>query len=163
MTLTRDDHEALYRKHAPAAFRRAQRMLGSAADADEVVHEVFLRLFEGASTFLGASKLSTYLYSAVTHACLNRIRNDRTQRRLQGERAHTIPPHDPGTRPEWTVAAHDLLRRLPDPLAAVAVYYYLDELSQREIAELLGCSHVHVGKLLRRVRSLAEENRRASC
>jgi RNA polymerase sigma-70 factor (ECF subfamily) len=163
VTLSSDDCDALYRKHAPAAFRRAQRMLGSAADADEVVHEVFLRLFEGPTTFRGTSKLSTYLYSAVTHVCLNRIRNSRTQNRLASERVHVIPTRDPGTRPEWTVAAHDLLRRLPDPLAAVAVYYYLDELSQREIAEILGCSHVHVGKLIRRIEVFADETRRASC
>ena len=74
MKLTRDLCEELYRQHAPAAFRRAQRMLGGVSDADEVVHDVFLRMFEQPDQFLGDSRASTYLYSAVTHECLNRIR-----------------------------------------------------------------------------------------
>ena len=163
MTLSPDDCEALYHKHAPAAFRRAQRLLGSVMEADDVVHDVFLQLFERPATPLGTSKLSTYLYSAVTHACLNRLRNRRTRTRLANERQSVTATHDPGTAPEWTLAAQELLQRLPEPLAEVAVYYYLDELSQREIGELLGCSHVHVGKLLRRIEAFAAEERRASC
>jgi RNA polymerase sigma-70 factor (ECF subfamily) len=70
---------------------------------------------------------------------------------------------DAGTRPEWTVAARDLLERLPQRLAEVAVYYYLDELSQREIASVLGCSHRHVGQLLARLSRWVERQEKAAC
>lgn len=138
----------MYRRHGPAAFRRAERLLGSRSDADEVVHEVFLRLFEQESSFKGRSRESTYVYSAVTHACLNRIRNERTRSRLIDLQTHAVVRCDPGTRPEWSLLARDLLRRLPENLATVAIYYYLDELTQREVAEILGCSHTQVAKLL---------------
>src|SRR5262245_16990500 len=103
-------------------------MLGSISDADEVVHDVFLRLFEQ-KKFLGHSQISTYLYSAVTRACLNRIRNARTRARLTAERQHLWSASDPGTSAESAVEVHDLLVQLPETLAAVAVYHYLDELS----------------------------------
>jgi RNA polymerase sigma-70 factor, ECF subfamily len=161
--LSNDRCEELYRKHAPGAFRRAQRMLGSASDADEVVHEVFLQLFEHPSKYLGASRISTYLYSAVTHACLNRIRTRRTRARLAYERQQLVPTSDPGTQAHAALVARELLEQLPEKLAAVAVYYYLDELSQREIAEVLGCSHRHVGQLLVRLASWVKEQEKASC
>ena len=44
--LSREQCNELYRKHAPAAFRRAQRLLLDVSDADDVVHDVFLALFE---------------------------------------------------------------------------------------------------------------------
>jgi RNA polymerase sigma-70 factor (ECF subfamily) len=163
LTLTKDRCEQLYRQHAPAAFRRAERMLGSVSDADEVVHDVFLRLFEQPDQFLGMSRISTYLYSAVTHECLNRIRNRRTRARLGEQRAQLERTSDPGTQAEASLAARDLLAALPEPLAAVAVYYHLDELSQREIAVILGCSHSHVRHLLAKLERWVREQEKAAC
>lgn len=163
MKLGKQSCEELYRQHAPAASRRAQRLLGSVADADEVVHDVFLRLFERPELFQGKSLASTYLYSAVTNECLNRLRNQRTRARLIAERHHLASANDPGTSAESALAVRDLLAQLPETLAVVAVFYYLDELSQREIAELLSCSHRHVGQLLARLEAWLQHQEKAAC
>jgi len=161
--LSRAECNTLYRKHAPGAFRRAQRMLGSVADADDVVHDVFLALFERYDQFRGASSLSTYLYSAVTHACLNRIRNHRRRDLSRVRQQVAGPSCDPGTSAEASVLARDLLERLPDRLAEVAVYHHLDQLTQREIAGILGCSHTHVAHLIERLSSWARQQERTTC
>jgi DNA-directed RNA polymerase specialized sigma24 family protein len=44
-----------------------------------------------------------------------------------------------------------LLLQLPDELARVAVYQLADELSQDEIAEVMGCSRRQVRKLMARL------------
>lgn len=59
--------------------------------------------------------------------------------------------------PEGLVQLRAWLESLPEELARVAVYHHLDEMTQEEIAELLGCSRQWVGKLLAR---LAERERR---
>ena len=106
--------------------------------------------------------MSAYLYGAVTHACLNRIRNQRNRARLAAE--HIDPPAaDPGTAPEVALLARSTLASMPEPLAQVAIYYYLDELTQREIAEVLGCSHRHVGELLQRLTRWAERQEIRAC
>jgi len=161
--LTKALCEEIYRRHAPAAFRRAQRILGSVSDADEVVHDVFLRLFEQPDQFRGHSLASTYLYSAVTHECLNRIRNRRTRARLTSERMHLWSASDPGTSAESAAIVRDLLAQMPSTLAAIAVCYYLDELSQREIADVLGCSHSHVGHQLALLASWVKDQEKAPC
>jgi RNA polymerase sigma-70 factor (ECF subfamily) len=149
--LSKEACEQLYRTHAPSAFRRALRLLGNIADADDVVHDVFLTLFERFEQFRGDSSVSTYLYGVMTNACLNRIRNQRRRRSLE-EMGHWVAPaHDTGNAAESNVAANQILASLPDRLAEVAVYHYLDELTQREIAAILGCSHTHVGALVGRL------------
>src|SRR5688572_26052095 len=86
----------VYQRHAPAVFRRARQILGNAADAREIVQDVFLSLFEAPHQFRGKSSLSTFLYSATTHACLNRVRNQRNRERLIHERfAHETAEADP--------------------------------------------------------------------
>lgn len=57
---------------------------------------------------------------------------------------------------EAQVIVADVLRRLPEDHARAIVYYYIDELSQAEVAELMGCSRRHVGNLLSRARELAQ-------
>jgi RNA polymerase sigma factor (sigma-70 family) len=160
--LSREHCQDLYHKHAPGAFRRAQRMLGNTADADDVVHDVFLALFEAHGSFRGDSSVSTYLYSAVTHACLNRMRNQRKRRDLAA-RQWSTEQFDPGNAAEAAAMLRDLLARLPEPLCEVAVYHFLDQLPQREIASLIGCSHTHVGALVTRLQHWVSLQEVASC
>jgi RNA polymerase sigma factor (sigma-70 family) len=145
--------DSLYRGYAPIVQRRARAMLGSEADAWEVVQDVFMSFYERPEQFEGRSQLSSYLYAATTHACLNRIRSQKTRARLLDQRASEAPTPQPfmPLDPEALSLLHDLLRRLPEPLGAVALYYYIDDLSQDEIARLIGCSRKHVGNLLERV------------
>jgi RNA polymerase sigma-70 factor (ECF subfamily) len=154
----------LYRTHAPGVQRRARALLGSDADACEVVQDVFLSLFERPEQFQGRSQLTTFLYSATTNACLNRIRHRKSSRRLLRDRAADAPQPrgDGGLDPEWLALLHDLLRRLPEQLGLVAAYYYVDDLSHDEIAQLVGCSRRQVGHLLERVAGAAR-TLEASC
>jgi RNA polymerase sigma factor (sigma-70 family) len=158
-----DPRDELYRLHAAAVFRRAQRLLGSESDADEVVHDVFLSLFERADKEPPANMVA-YLYGAVTHACLNRIRNERNRRRLRETHAHVVQASEvAGTASEWSLTARTVLAQLPNELACVAVYYYLDELSHREIAEIMGCSRRSVGNLLERLARWAQVREKSLC
>jgi RNA polymerase sigma-70 factor, ECF subfamily len=155
--------EDLYRRHAPNAFRRARRLLANAADAHEVVHDVFLSLCERPEQYAGRSSLSTFLFSAVTHACLNRLRNEKTRRRLLEEHAPVALPDLRSTQAQRSLELRSLLGRVPEPLAAVAVYYYLDDLSHADIARVLGCSSRHVGNLLERLTRWAAQEEATAC
>jgi RNA polymerase sigma factor (sigma-70 family) len=53
----------------------------------------------------------------------------------------------------------ELLLALPEELASVAVHHYLDEMTQDEIAEALGCSRQWVTKLVGRLKEYAERLR----
>lgn len=162
--MTAADLDRLYRTHAPRAFRRAQRMLGVEADAHEVVHDVFLRLFERPPQIRGETSMSTYLYSAVTNGCLNRIRDRGNRERLLREHAAHGAPLAAGTHPELLASLRWALARVPEPLAQVAVYYYMDELTHDDIARILGCSRRHVGHLLERLaRWTVEQQETAAC
>jgi RNA polymerase sigma-70 factor (ECF subfamily) len=143
--------ESVYRRHGAAVYRRAQRLLGGSADAYEVVQDVFLSLFENPSQYAGKSALTTFLYSATTHACLNRLRDRRNRERLLLERtAGELVERAGSSTPEQQLLLRRALAEMPEELAHVLVYYCVDGLSHQEIAELLSCSRRHVGNLLER-------------
>ena len=154
--------EAAYRAHGPHVFRRAVRLLGSDADAREVLQEVFVSLLDDPSQFGGLSSLASWLYSATTHRCLNRLRDERTRARLASARAESLPSASSPTHAEDATELRKLLARLPIDLARVAVYYYGDEMTQDEIAAVLACSRRHVGNLLVRLESAIVSDKQAS-
>jgi RNA polymerase sigma factor (sigma-70 family) len=151
------DLDALYRAHAPTVFRRARRILGSEADAHEIVQDVFMSLYQHPEQFAGKSSVGTFLYGVTTHACLNRLRNQRNRQRLLSEQVAPAASDASSTlSPEDLSLLHDALRRMPEELAKVAVLYCVDGLTHEDIAHVLDCSRRHVGDLLERFRRWEE-------
>jgi RNA polymerase sigma-70 factor (ECF subfamily) len=148
--------EAIYRTHGHSVLRRARALMGNEDDARELLQEVFMSLVDRPEQFAGRSDIVTWLYSVTTHSCLNRLRDARTRRRLLHERA-TEMTEVSGEDPERHALLRELLQRLPQDLAAVAVYRYLDGMTHDEMAQVLGCSRRHVGHLVERLHAVVQE------
>jgi RNA polymerase sigma factor (sigma-70 family) len=151
-----DDIERIYRDHGHVVLRRAEQILGDRDEAVDVMQELFASLMDDPAQFDGRSRITTWLYSATTHSCLNRIRNRRTRARILAS-AEASRHGVAGPRAEQIAAVRQLLTRMPDELARVAVYYYIDEMTHDEIARLIGCSRRQVGNLLERAHSFARK------
>ena len=114
--------------------------------------------------FAGRSALSTWLYRATVNRCLNRLRSERNRARLleAAGLADALPRPAPSAAVEHVTVLRELLLRLPDDVAQVAVYKLADEMSQDEIAETLGASRRQVRKLLERLEQLLAAERAAA-
>jgi len=156
------DIEALYRAYGHSVLRRARQILGSEADARDVLQEIFAGLVARTTRFDGRSAPSTFLYAVTTHACLGRLRDARNRRRLLDEHVKPWTDRVDGRSPEAMSMARSALAQLPDAEAQAAVYYHLDGMSHGEIAELLACSPRHVGDLLARAEARLQARKEAS-
>ena len=161
----RDDFrfETVYRRCAPSVFRRARQLLGHEADAREVVQDVFLSLFEKPEQYQGQSGIMTFLYSTTTHACLNRIRNQKNRERLQDQFDVEMPPAGSRLTPEQTAMLRRAIQALPDDICQAAIHYTVDGMTQREIAQIMNCSRRHVGDLLTRAAEWASSDEVPPC
>jgi RNA polymerase sigma-70 factor (ECF subfamily) len=144
-----------YDRYGTALLRKARRMLGNQADAEDVVQALFVELVQR-----GRERADLpYLYRAVTTRCLNHVRD-------RGNRARLLERQEPAlrglarTRCDDEVIGVDLLTKLVDRLdaacAEVLVYRYFDDLTQEEIAELQAVSRKTVGVRLGRVRDAVQ-------
>jgi RNA polymerase sigma-70 factor (ECF subfamily) len=164
-----DAFEVLFQRHFGTVSRQAIRLASNREEAEEVVQEVFLTVYEKAHTFRGASAFSTWLYRVTANAALTRLR-----RRKRGEEQslddflpsfredghHLVRPVvDWSNELEEHVASeerHRLIQQALDQLApmdkAVVVSSDLEGLSDREIAAALGLSVSAVKARLHRSR-----------
>ena len=140
-----------YERHGRALIRRATRLVGNADDARDLVQALFVDLYPRTDVPLDLP----YLYRAVTNRCLTFLRDESNRARLLERNVATLAP-PPRTRCDDRVIGLDLLaklvRELDDSETEVLTYHYLDDMTQEEIATLLGLSRKTVGKRLDRVR-----------
>jgi RNA polymerase sigma factor (sigma-70 family) len=158
-SIDRAEIENLYRRYGALVRRRARSILGDDHEAQDAVQEVFVRVIAAMNEFRGQSQPSTWLYRITTNLCLNRIRDSRRRRdRLAEAAEHGRDPMTPiaGPPPEARSALQTVLRQVPEDLAQVAVYYYVDDMDQAEIAAVLGVSRRTIGYRLDRFREYAQ-------
>jgi RNA polymerase sigma-70 factor (ECF subfamily) len=149
-----------YSLHGPALMRKARRLLSNQADAQDVVQALFLDLFASGRTDVDLP----YLYRAVTHRCLTLLRDQKNRARLLAQ-AEPALRGVVRTRCDEEAIGLDLIAKVLAELDARAgellVYRYYDDLSQEEIAELVGLSRKTVGKVLKHVQDTVRRVRAA--
>ncbi|TNF38405.1 MAG: sigma-70 family RNA polymerase sigma factor [Deltaproteobacteria bacterium] len=150
----RIDVEALYRRFGPAVLRRVRRFVPE-AEAEETVHEVFLKVLERLASFRADASPATWLYRLTTNHCLNRARDDARRRELLA--AHGAPTWQEreAAAPDVRVFLDELWRSLDPELAEIGVFYFLDGLTTAEIARVVGVSDRTIAARIKRLQHLA--------
>jgi RNA polymerase sigma-70 factor (ECF subfamily) len=151
--------EELVTMYQHRVFGVALRMLGNAAEAEEVAQEAFLRAHRGLAEFRGDAKLSTWLYAITSRLCLNRLAT--VERRLvrQGEEM-LLRISDDGRQPDAALERAELegalaraIAELPEERRIVVVLRDLEGLSYEEIAQALDLELGTVRSRLHRARA----------
>ena len=146
--------------------RLASRLLGSVADAEDVVQEAYVKAYKALSNgqFDGRSSVKTWLYSIVTHGALDALRS-RKRRKVASESEAPEANWDGQAFAESRLALAELadwLDALPPDQRAAVVLKSVEELTTAEIARILSCSEGAVEQRLVRARATLRERRRAS-
>jgi len=151
--------EALFREHYDQVFRTAYRVTGSAVDAEDVLQTVFLRIMRQEKTDLSPNP-GSYLHRAAINASLDLVRSRSRSRSVSIEDAGFELIESPGLNPEAQHQHRELRRavrqsiaRLGERAAEVCVLRYFEGYDNREIAKMLGTSHLVVAVMLHRART----------
>ncbi len=161
----------LFRRHAPAVLSLARRVTGDAGTAEDVVQEVFLRLWNQPDRFdPGRGSLRSYLLAQAHSRAVDIVRSRaaRARREEREARAAANAGYDL-EREVWDLAVADqvaqALASLPtEERAAIELAYY-DGHTYREVATILsqpeGTVKSRIRNGMRRMRSsLAESGAR---
>ena len=150
--------EELVRTYQHRVFGVAFRMLGNAAEAEEIAQEVFIRAHRGLAEFRGDAKLSTWLYAIASRLCLNRLASGERSMIRAGDAGLMQLPHEGGgpdtvlEQTELEAALHRAIAELPDERRIVVVLRDLEGLAYEEIAEALDLPTGTVRSRLHRAR-----------
>lgn len=149
------DWERIVREHGPMVFTTAFRILGQAADAEDVVQDVFM---EVQRVRVRVRSWPALLRRVATFRSLDRLRQRKINVGLDG-----LCLFSSNGDPESNAMARELAQRLrqaiaqlPEREATVCCLRFFDELSYDQIAEHLAISRGAVAAALHKARAKLE-------
>ena len=161
--------EAIFESYSGKLYRVAQRILGEAADTEEVIQDVFWTVYRKAASFKGESQLSTWLYRLTVNAALGRVRRGKKKKEVEYEEFmpkfqkdghHRIRPvvdwsdtlDEKYAQEEIHALIGQALGQLKPIDKSVILLSDLEDLSDREIAAAVGLTVSAVKTRLHRAR-----------
>ncbi len=139
--------------HLPRVLSFARRMLGDAAEAEDVAQEAMLRLWRIAPRWrAGEARISTWLYRVTANLCTDRLR-----RRRPGAEMPELADPAPGAlaalmAADRAAALEAALAHLPERQRQAVVLRHLEGLGNAEIAEVMDSGIEAVESLIARGR-----------
>lgn len=162
----RHDRLESFSQHRPLLFGIAYRMLGSAADAEDLLQETFIRWQQASEVEIESPR--AFLVTILTRLCINHLQSARVRReeyfgQWLPEPLVTAPRQNPSISFELdeslSIAFLLLLERLTPMERAVLVLREVFDYEYSEIASILGQSEPNCRQVLRRARQHIKESR----
>ncbi|MBM3845626.1 MAG: sigma-70 family RNA polymerase sigma factor [Verrucomicrobia bacterium] len=152
--------QALFKRwldlHSGLIYKVARTFAPDEVDRDDLAQEILLQLWRSLPRFQGLAKESTWIYRVALNTALAWHRGEKKRRSTQTSlpAIEELPEPDDRAareRSDQVTRLYTAVRKLPKVDAAL-VLLYLDDLSYREMADVLGISETNVGVKLNRAR-----------
>ncbi len=168
----RDLFRVLVERYQKMVFRTCLGFIHNKDDADDLTQEVFIQAYLSLSTFKGTSSFSTWIYRIAVNASLNKVRKSSKNIFLQqfekllpgnkhGEISISLPenenPENLLIQDEHRAWVQKALNSLPENQRTAIVLSKYDDLSQKEIAEIMNTSEGAVEALIQRAKANLRE------
>jgi RNA polymerase sigma-70 factor, ECF subfamily len=164
----RDKFRILVEKYQSMVFRTCMGFLHDKDDVDDLTQDIFIQAYQSLHSFKGEAAFSTWIYRIAVNASLNTVRkNSRNQglNRLDSlfgsdkNKEISLPVFDTENpesiliRQEHSKWVQNALDSLPENQRTAIVLSKYDDLSQKEIAEVMKTTEGAVEALIQRAKS----------
>ncbi len=151
--------EQVFKTYFKKLHAYALSLINDEADAEEMVQQVFFKLWERADRLSFSGSIAAYLYRAVHNECLNFLKHEKVKagHRLQvAYRMKNDAIPEKGMNKELEQQFRQAMNELPEQCRTVFQLSRFEDMKYREIADQLDISvktvENHMGKALRLLR-----------
>ena len=164
----RNAYRVLVERYQQMVFRTCMGFVHNSADAEDITQDVFIKAYQSLKEFRMESSFSTWLYRIAVNASLNRVREKKKNfivryfNDLMEADSNTLPVSEiyESGDPESSMIGEEhrawvkrALDSLPDNQRTAIVLSKYEDLSQKEIAEIMGKSEGAVEALIQRAKA----------
>ena len=135
----------IVKDYSERLYWHVRRMVGSHEDADDLLQDIFLKIWTALPSFRGEAQLYTWVWRIATNETLNWLRRERVRAALRFqsidaelERRILADPYFNGTDAQREL--FKALAKLPEKQRQVFVMRWWDELSYEQISAITGTS-----------------------
>jgi RNA polymerase sigma-70 factor, ECF subfamily len=147
----------LVRKHATFVYRVAYSVLHDAHDAEDIAQEAFIRVMNKTSQLPLIRDQRAWLARIAWRLAITKLNRTRKRRRVEIEIPEDLAGNFDADDKEFIEAVNRLTLLLPEDLRSTLVLSAIEELSSKEVAEVLEISETTVRTRIHRARRLLRE------
>lgn len=162
----------LVERNQGRVYAVVHRFMAGRADAEDIVQEVFLRVFRSAHRYAPTARFSTWVYRIAANMCINAIRKASKLKTIplrphldaQGEEGSPEITDVDAARPDEDIQQRELaesireaVEQLPANQRVAVILSRYEHMSYEQIAEVLDCSTMAVKSLMSRARGNLRE------
>jgi RNA polymerase sigma-70 factor (ECF subfamily) len=166
ITESMDASDDIFTGHRARLFGIAYRMLGSRADAEDILQETYLRWVESHSSEIVSSE--AWLVTVVTRLCIDRLRAAKTER--EAYTGPWLPEPLVSARPpspdrilevagDISIAFLTVLERLAPEERAAFLLHEVFDFDYSEISPIVGKNQAACRQIVHRAKQRVQENR----
>lgn len=130
-------------------------------DRKDLLHDIYVRIWSGLETFNQRSSLSTWIYRVSLNSCIDFLRKDRKRKQWRlGLRVEEWNIVDGSENVKKNFLASERIKHLYACIDKLSLHdktlisLYLEDLSYKDIADIVGISEQHVGVKLFRIKKI---------
>ena len=156
----------LYDRYAGKIYAKCLTLLKNEAWAEDATQEIFTKIFMNLVRFREKSKFSTWVYSITYNYCIDYLRRKKKQKSVLTDDLERAPDLADDEVPDKELLEMDLmqlkvvLKKLSVDDSAILLMKYQDEMSIKEIAEVLNKTESAVKMQIKRAKERAKKLRR---
>lgn len=153
-------------RYQEAFLRKGQNILKSREDAEDVIQETFIKIYMNAAWFrqVEGASFKSWAYKILLNNCFSAHKKNKTNKemiaRLDNEIFELIPDRSIILEQERKFTVDyltSLISKLPAVLAQAIKLHFIDDKSQKEVADILGVSEGAVRARIHRAKKLLKE------
>ncbi|WP_299489376.1 sigma-70 family RNA polymerase sigma factor [Acaryochloris sp. IP29b_bin.137] len=139
-----DALEYLFDHYSSLVYTLAYKILGNSPEAEDLMQEIFLGLWERCTYNPSRGSLSSFLATVTRSRAIDRLRMKGNRRRILSQWQQSLSPNpsptplDHASQSEKRQALQQALTELPEEYRQILELSYFEGLSQSQIAEQLG-------------------------
>lgn len=158
------DAEEFKRRFLPLhtqLYRTAFRLMGNAMDAEDMVQEAYLKLWERRDDLGHVANMEAYCTSLIRHICIDAFRRKRPEEDSPPPEEFPLTDNEDAAtaleRQDEAKQLTSLINRLPEGQRTVMTLHDVEGCSYEEIEEATGFTAVNIRVMLSRARKKIRE------
>lgn len=146
---------ALYKQLGPIAISKTQYIVNDVAIAQDIVHDVFTKLWESRSTFTHIKAAYQWVYVSCHNASIDYLRSQRRRSQIANSVVPLLIPHP--TQPDERLSNRQFLLKamnlLDERETSVLAFVVIDGFTQKQIADVLNVSEKTIQRVVASIES----------
>lgn len=153
----------LYQRYASKVFGKCLSILKDYDEAKDAVQEIFVKIMTNLASFGERAQFSTWIYSITYNYCIDVIRKKKKEKRLFTDDIERVPDVAAEDVPDEFLLAMEvnrlktILELLPQGDRMILLMKYQDDMSIRDISEVLEKTESAIKMKIKRAKHKAQE------